>query len=156
MDPILIPYFDGERTPNLPDAAGGWSGLRRSTTREQLARAAHDGVLCGLLDGLDRLIACGVDASGSLRLVGGGARSAAYRQRCADLHGAPIIVPKSDEAVAAGAALQAAAGVSARPARTVLARDWDLGARYAVVEPLDNSARTVRQAYGAAAARAER
>ena len=61
------------------------------------------------LPGLDALGDAGVDTSGRVHLIGGGARSAAYRQRCADLRGAPIVVPDVEEAVATGAALQAAA-----------------------------------------------
>ena len=105
----LVPYFDGERTPNLPDATGTLTGLRTSTTREQLALAAHDGVLRGLLAGVDALRAVGVTVDGRLSLVGGGARSKAYQQRLAALWGAPIRVPETEEAVATGAAVQAAA-----------------------------------------------
>jgi xylulokinase len=106
--PVLVPYFDGERTPNLPDATGTWVGLTNATTREQLALAAHDGVLCSLLDGLDHLRTCGATVGGRLYLVGGGGRSAAYRQRLADLAATPVVVPDLDEAVATGAAVQAA------------------------------------------------
>lgn len=149
--PVLVPYFDGERTPNLPDASGSWLGLRRGTTREQMARAAHDGVLCGLLAGLDRLVECGVRADGTLHLIGGGANSAAYRQRCADLHGAPITVPDADQAVAAGAALQAAAVAQSAVTGDLhaLAQAWDLGAG-PTVEPHPASAPAaaqVRDAY---------
>ena len=55
----LVPYFDGERTPNLPDATGTFTGLTNTITREQLALAAHDGVLCGLIGGVDALRAVG-------------------------------------------------------------------------------------------------
>ena len=107
--PTLVPYFDGERTPNRPDATGTFAGLTNATTREQLALAAHDGVLCGLLDGQDALREVGASMDGRLFLVGGGARSAAYRQRAADLTGAAVTVPHTDETVATGAAAQAAA-----------------------------------------------
>ncbi|MCL4114357.1 UNVERIFIED_CONTAM: hypothetical protein GTU68_025719 [Idotea baltica] len=107
-DVTVVPWFDGERTPNRPDAAGVFTGLRTDTTREQLALAAHDGVLCGLFNGIDALAECGVDTSGTLHLIGGGSRSVAYRQRCAELWGRPIAVPHSDETVATGAAAQAA------------------------------------------------
>jgi xylulokinase len=133
VEVVLVPYFDGERTPNRPEAAGSLHGLRTGTSREELARAAHDGVLCGLLDGFDALRQAGVAADGALFLVGGGARSPAYRQRSADLHGAPVRVPVTDEVVATGAAVQAAAlarGVS--PAD--VASGWGLGAA-SVVEP---------------------
>ena len=73
----LLPYFDGERTPNRPDATGVLGGLRTDVTREQLARAAVDGVVCGLLDGVDALAAhCAVERivlTGGGRPLGGGA-----------------------------------------------------------------------------------
>lgn len=147
-DLVLVPYFDGERTPNLPDATGWWQGLRRTTSREQLARAAHDGVLCGLLEGLDRLRDLGVAIDGRLLLVGGGSRSRAYRQRCADLHGEPIVVPHTDEAVAAGAALQAAA-VLTGDGMAEFAERWRLG-HGEDVAPTDGGGATVRAAYAAA------
>lgn len=131
--PILVPYFDGERTPNLPDATGSFVGLRTDTTRQQLALAAHDGVLCGLLAGLDALGEAGVDVSGRFHLIGGGARSGAYRQRCADLIGRPVTVPDDDETVATGAALQAAV-VASMSSRRELAQQWNLGGG-SVVEP---------------------
>jgi xylulokinase len=108
IGPTLVPYFDGERTPNRPEAKGIMVGLTNETTRAELARAAHDGVVCGLLDGVSALEASGVSATGRLILVGGGARSAAYRQRLADISGREVHVPANDESVAVGAALQAA------------------------------------------------
>lgn len=145
--PVLVPYFDGERTPNLPLASGLFTGLRTTTTREQLAQAAHDGVLCGLLDGLDALRDAGVAADGRLHLIGGGARSAAYRQRAADLHHAPIAVPDTDETVATGAAVQAAAIYARRPIAE-LSEAWGLGAGTVVEPTADGTA--VRAAYAAA------
>lgn len=121
----LVPYFDGERTPNLPDATGTITGLRTSTTREQLALAAHDGVLRGLLAGVDALRAAGVVVDGQLSLVGGGARSKAYRHRLTVAWGAPIRVPDADEAVATGAAVQAAATHTGERPSDVAAR-WQL------------------------------
>ncbi len=148
--PVLVPYFDGERTPNLPAATGLFAGLRTTTGPEELARAAHDGVLCGLLDGVEALEAAGVATGGRLVLIGGGARSAAYRRRAADLRGSPVLVPDEDETVATGAAVQAAAVHTARPASAV-ARDWDLG-RGATVEPSAGDGPAVRAAYARAAA----
>lgn len=121
---ILVPYFDGERTPSRPKATGTMAGLRTSTSREMIARAAHDGVLCGLLDGLDALRAAGVGCDGTVHLIGGGAKSAAYRQRCADLLGSSIVVPATDETVAAGAAVLAARIVDQRWENQP---DWGLG-----------------------------
>jgi xylulokinase len=126
-EPVLVPYLDGERTPNLPDASGVLSGLRTSTTREDLARAAFSGVVHGLISGVDALRAAGVDLGGSLRLIGGGARSPAYRRITADLWGGPITVHADAEPVATGAAVQAAAVHAARDPLEV-ARSWDLGA----------------------------
>lgn len=61
---MLVPYFDGERNPNLPDATGTLHGLTNTTTREQLAIAAHDGVLCSLLNGVDALRRVGATVDG--------------------------------------------------------------------------------------------
>lgn len=145
---MLVPYFDGERTPNLPDATGTFAGLTNATTREQLALAAHDGVLCGLLDGRDALRAAGASVDGRIFLVGGGARSAAYRQRCADLSGRSVVVPDTDETVATGAAVQAAVVAGGGTFDEITAR-WRLGAG-TTVEP-SREAGDRRVAYTAAA-----
>ena len=105
----LVPYFDGERTPNLPDAAGSLHGITRSNyTPANLARAAVEGVLCSLADGLAALQAQGVEARRVI-LVGGGAQSAAVQQAASQLLGMPVLVPAPGEYVADGAARQAAA-----------------------------------------------
>lgn len=146
---VMVPYFDGERTPNRPDASGTIFGLRTDTTREQLARAAVEGVVCGLLDGLDALTRAGVRADGDIVLVGGGARSAAYQRVVADLSGRRVVVPGASEHVAAGACAQAAAVLRERDVAD-LAADWELG-RGAAIEP-DASVdpASVRAAYAAA------
>jgi xylulokinase len=75
----LIPYLEGERTPNRPDASGTLHGLRlTNSTPAHLARAYIEGMLCGLADGLDALSAVGVPVKRIL-LVGGAARSEAVR-----------------------------------------------------------------------------
>lgn len=145
----LVPYFDGERTPNLPDATGTFVGLTNATTREQLALAAHDGVLCGLLDGLDALRSVGATVAGRVFLVGGGSRSEAYRRRAADLLATPVIVPDTDETVAAGAAAQAAA-VSGATAPEAIAARWGLG-RGPTVEPLGDAGDVLARHRAAAA-----
>lgn len=115
---VLLPYLDGERTPNLPGSAGSLHGLRRHTmTPQNLARAAVEGMLCGLADGLDALRALGVTVRRIL-LIGGGARSAAVRAIAPTVFGAPVTVPTPGEYVALGAAKQAAwalSGTSAAP-----------------------------------------
>jgi xylulokinase len=144
----LLPYFDGERTPNRPAATGVVSGLRSDVTREQLARAAVEGVVCGLLDGLDALAGF-ARVDGRLLLVGGGAHSRAYRQVLADLSGRPVLVPRSDEQVATGACVQAAAvATGAEPAD--IADRWQLG-EGDLVEPGPgaSAAADVRDAYAA-------
>jgi xylulokinase len=123
---VLLPYLDGERTPNRPMATGVLSGLRTDGTREQVARAAFEGVVCSVLDGLDALTTAGVDTSGRLFLVGGGARSPAYRRVVADLAGRPALVPNDTEAVATGACVQAAAIVQERAPEEIAAA-WSLG-----------------------------
>ncbi len=64
--PILLPYLEGERTPDRPTATGTLTGLRTDTTREALARASFEGVLCGLFSGLDRLAEVGAPDGGRL------------------------------------------------------------------------------------------
>ncbi len=104
----MSPYFEGERTPNLPDATGSLHGMTlQNFTPENLARAAVEGVVCSLADGLRALTDLGVDA-GRIILVGGGARSAAVQEVAAAIFGLPVEVPEPGEYVADGAARQAA------------------------------------------------
>ena len=151
--PTLLPYLDGERTPNLPNARGALFGIETGVEREALALAAHDGVLCGLLDGLDALSACGVPLDGRRFLVGGGARSAAYRQRYADLTQQDIVVPDADETVATGAAVQAAAISSSEPIASVAAA-WGCGSG-TTTQPRLGADGDVRQRYAAATGAAD-
>lgn len=105
----LLPYFEGERTPNLPDATASLSGMTlASTTRENLARAAVEGMLRGLGAGLDALRDLGVPLERVL-LIGGGAQSEAVRRIAPGILGLPVVVPEPGEYVALGAARQAAA-----------------------------------------------
>ena len=106
----LLPYLDGERTPDLPDATGVLAGLRSDVRREQLARATVEGVVCGLLDALDALVAV-VPAVEEIVITGGGARSRVVREVLADLCDMPVSVTSVEESVATGACLQAAATV---------------------------------------------
>lgn len=131
---VVVPFFDGERTPNRPDATGTVAGLTHRVGRAELARAAHEGVVCGLLDGLDALTANGaVGGGGRLVLVGGGARSRAYQRVVADLAQQPVTLPRADELVCLGAAVQAAALLRGRPPDEVVAA-WGLTGG-ATVEP---------------------
>lgn len=105
---VLVPYLGGERTPNLPDASGAMHGITyANATPENVARAAVEGLLCGLADGVDALTAQGVAANRVL-LVGGGAASAAVREIAPSVFAKPVAVPSPGEYVAVGAARQAA------------------------------------------------
>jgi xylulokinase len=147
-DLVLVPYFDGERVPNRPHATGSVVGLRSDVSREAVASAAFRGVVCGLLDGMDALEAVGVPTTGRLVLVGGGARSAAYRQVLADLAGRPVLVPDAAEHVAAGACVQAAATLLGCTS-DVVATAWGLGAG-SVVEPRPVDREAIRARYSEA------
>ncbi|GAA0797235.1 xylulokinase [Spirilliplanes yamanashiensis] len=105
---VLVPYLEGERTPNRPDATGAIHGLTlRTSDPAHLARAAVEGMLCALADGLDALVRHGAQAR-RVVLVGGGARSEAVRRIAPALFGLPVLVPPPGEYVADGAARQAA------------------------------------------------
>jgi xylulokinase len=97
------------------------AGLRSDVTREQVARAAYEGVLAGLVAGLDALTRLGVPTAGRLLLTGGGSKSAAYRQLTADLTGRPVYTVALNETAAAGAAVQAAAVLHGVPVADVAA-----------------------------------
>lgn len=141
---VLLPYFEGERTPNLPDATATLSGLSlASTTRENLARAAIEGMLCGLADGLDAITRHGLHPR-RLLLVGGAARSRAVPAIAAQVLGLPVVVPEPGEYVARGAARQAAELLGARA-------EWPLALHAAVEHPAQPH---VRAAYAEAFARA--
>ncbi|WP_427136682.1 xylulokinase [Pseudarthrobacter sp. S9] len=104
----LLPYLDGERTPNLPEARGTLTGLTRGNMNpENIARASVLGVLNSLADGLEALRALGVDIR-TVVLVGGGAKSRSLRKAAASVFGVPVEVPATGEYVALGAARQAA------------------------------------------------
>jgi xylulokinase len=135
--PVLLPYFDGERTPNRPEATGLIGGLRSDVTREQFALAAVNGVACGLLDALDALRAQAA-VTGRVVLTGGGANSAALRAVLAGLIDRPLVLAGIDQAVAAGASVQAAAVAGGVDHATVQQR-WGLGSGGTdAIEPVDS------------------
>ena len=107
--PVLGPYFDGERSPARPGATGILAGLSNETSREELAAAAFEGVLFGLVRGHDKLRAVGAGADGTVLVMGGGSRSPAYRQLLADILDTEVVIRDAPEATARGAAVQAAA-----------------------------------------------
>lgn len=146
----VLPYFDGERTPNRPDARGLLTGMRASSGRDDIARAAFEGVVCGLLDGLDAMTAAGIPTGGRLFVIGGGARSLAYPRIVADLAQRAVTTVGTDELVALGACVQAAARTTGRPIADVQDA-WALG-RGHEIEPEESAddATAVRRAYATA------
>ena len=105
---VLLPYLDGERTPNLPNATGTLAGMTRDAmTPANLARASVEGMLCGLADAVDALRAQGVMPRRIL-LVGGAAANTAVQQVATTVFDVPVVVPEPGEYVADGAARQAA------------------------------------------------
>lgn len=105
---VLIPHFAGERTPDLPDATGSLLGMTyANATRENLARAAVEGMLSSLTAGLDAIRDAGVEVRRVL-LIGGAARSDAVARIAPSVFGTEVVVPRPDEYVARGAAVQAA------------------------------------------------
>ena len=103
----LLPYFNGERTPALPNAKAVLYGITgQNYTSENLCRAAMEGATLGLRYGLDVLCRQGIMPQ-EIRLVGGGAKSPLWRQMVADTFDCTVVCPESSEAAAMGAALQA-------------------------------------------------
>lgn len=117
--PSLAAFLDGERSPNRPRASGLLTHLTSETTREEVARAAYEGVLFGLINGQRQIERCGIDTSGRVMVVGGGARSAAYTQLLSDALDRAVCTADVTEATARGACVQAAAVASGRRAAEV-------------------------------------
>ncbi|MGH9850662.1 MAG: xylulokinase [Blastocatellia bacterium] len=104
---MLIPFFEGERTPNAPDGTGVYFGLRDKTfSIGHFARAAMEGTTLGLNYGLNRLRELGI-APREIRATGGGSKSAVWRQILADVFNAEVVCVANEEGAAAGAAVQA-------------------------------------------------
>ncbi|GHF74022.1 xylulose kinase [Kitasatospora xanthocidica] len=123
---VVLPYLDGERTPDLPGASGLVHGLRHDTTPGELLQGAYDGAAHALLTALDDVLrAGGEDPAGDepLLLIGGGARGRAWQRTVLRLSGRAVRIPAAQELVALGAAAQAAALLTGEPAEAV-ARRW--------------------------------
>jgi len=104
---LLLPYLEGERTPNVPDGTGVYFGVRAGTfTEKHFARATMEGVTLGMNYGLRRLEKLGVKPT-QIRATGGGANSKLWRQIMADIFNAQVVTLKVGEGAAYGAALQA-------------------------------------------------
>ncbi len=112
----LLPYYGGERTPDRPGAVGTWTGLTDATTREDLARAAFEALLCSLADAVDLLGAVTGQEPARVLMVGGATRSPALRALAPAILGRPVTLPPPGEYVALGAARQAAWALAGTPA----------------------------------------
>jgi xylulokinase len=143
---ILQPYVDGERVPDRPAARGLLAGMRSDMTREEMARAAFEGVLFGLYDGLCALERLGVSTDGRLLVTGGGARSPAYRQFLADIFGRPVHYVDVGDSAAVGAAVQAAAVLSGARVADVAAA-WAPATRVVAEPGTDGTVDEVRDRY---------
>lgn len=141
----LLPYLDGERTPDLPDATGTLAGLTRANASpENLARAAVEGMLCNLVAGVDALRDKGVRVERIL-LIGGAAQSRAVRSVAPALFAATVVVPEPAEYVGLGAARQAAWALSGESSPP----DWPLriDSTYAAEPGSEGSGRDVVARY---------
>jgi xylulokinase len=103
---ILLPYFEGERTPNIPDGTGVYYGLNTKTfNKPYFARAAMESVTMGMNYGLNRMRELGIKPT-QIRLTGGGSKNKAWRKIAANVFGVEVVCLKKDEGAAYGAALQ--------------------------------------------------
>lgn len=142
--PVLAAFLDGERTPNRPLAAGLLADLTTDTTREELARAAYEGVVFGLVAGLEHMDRCGVRTDGEVIAIGGATQSYATTQILADALGKPVHLVDTPQAVARGAAVQAAAVLRGEDVATLAAR-WRPERQVAAVpRALDSTDRYAR------------
>jgi len=117
----LLPYFEGERTPNRPKATGVFAGMNLNNSNpEDIARAMVEGMLAGLADAVDSLVALGVSVNRIL-LIGGAAKNPAVPVIASALFGREVLVPPAGEYVANGAAKQAAWALLGQMPT------WDLG-----------------------------
>ena len=148
---VMLPFFNGERVPNLPGGRASVNGATAANfTRENLARAAMESAVFGLQVGLDAFEALGFEAR-EIRLIGGGAKSPLWRALAADVTGLPVRLPSGDEAAAMGAALQALHRLEAEAGRaTRLADivDAHVALEGGAVEPDPAKAARYADAYG--------
>ena len=142
---VVLPFLDGERTPNLPAAAGSITGLRHSTTPQQILMATYEGAVASLLGAIAAIDAAGgtIDPDAPLVLIGGGARGRTWREVARRLSGRPVLVPDAEELVALGAAVQAAAVLRGEPLGDVAAR-WGTGAG-TLLDPVPADARRLER-----------
>jgi D-xylulose kinase len=131
----FLPYLNGERTPSYPGGSGVFAGLRHWHSQEDLVRAVIEGVTFGMRYALSALRRSGIEPT-EVRLVGGGARSDAWGQLCADIFEVPVTRPAVTESAALGAALQARRVVDGIdfPSEVEITRTWEPAPDGALVE----------------------
>jgi xylulokinase len=140
---VSLPYFDGERTPNVPDASAAILGLRHDTDPRSILMATYEGAVVGLLDALDIIDRCssGIDPSAALVLIGGGAQGKVWQSVVRRLSGRAISIPSAVELVAIGAAVQAAATMRGQQPHEV-AKNWHTSTG-TVLDPMPRDFETI-------------
>ena len=112
---FFLPYLSGERSPHMDASArGAWIGLTLSHDRRHMVRALLEGVGFAFRDCLVRMRAEGAEFE-ELVVVGGGAKSLAWRQMLADQLGLPLVVPAAEEGPAMGGAILATVAAGVHP-----------------------------------------
>jgi len=144
-DVVVLPYLDGERTPNLPNAAASITGLRHTTEPGEILLAAYQGAALSLLEALDVIDAhsSGIDPAAAIVVIGGGARGTTWRKVVRSLSGRPLQIPEATELVALGAATQAAAVLRGQ-SLDAIAGLWDTR-RGTLLEPVERDTSTVER-----------
>ena len=121
---VALPWFDGERTPDLPNAAGTIAGMRHDTRPQQVLMAAYEGAIASLLDAVDAIAeqTGGLDPAAPLVVLGGGAKGRTWVEVVRRLSGRQVLIPDAQELVAIGAAVQATAILRGEEPGAVAAR----------------------------------
>ena len=145
---VTLPYFDGERTPNVPNASAAVLGLRHDTDSRSILMATYEGAVVGLLDALDTIdiFSSGIDPAAPLVLIGGGAKSETWWRVVQRLSGRAVSIPSSTELMALGAAVQAGATLHSKDTQAVAAH-WKTGAG-TLLEPMPRDMETISRHRG--------
>lgn len=135
-DVVVLPYLDGERTPDLPQASGSIQGLRHETTAGEILLGAYEGAAASLLDAIGEVAVhgSGLTADAPLILIGGGAGGATWKRVIGRMSGRRLLIPYRTEPVALGVAAQAAAVLTGEGVGNVAQR-WGGGAGD-VIDPI--------------------